>query len=488
MTALTGLPASTNQRAILLMTDGMQNTAPMVESVESMLGTTELNVVGFGTEAQLDGVLMSRLAGDHDGFYTRANDGLELAKFFALCFGNIFEAGSLVDPILALKAGERESADLPFDVCEEDRITVVVGWEDPNARLEAVVRTPGGVAVAAGPGVVVDSARTWWFTRIALPHLGEREGVWKVRIRRVTEIPGATGAAAARADVRAFVSIIPSGGPRMRPILPARRLYTGDRFTPRVALLYPNGTAPRADVKVTVEGPGVSLGELVTRHGLSAAPVAGEPTDAFRATLQAIAAASGGRLPLGSSTATVPLFDDGIHDDGGMERDGVYGNPLDDLLKFEGTYMFHAVATYGNGCRGRREASWSVHVEPGIDPGRTGVDIVAGGPGTGTVRITPRDKYGSPLGPGRGDRFEVAPLPGTQVTGPVTDNGDGSYTVPVTWDPAGGGPGVVVTQPDRGPVPVGPQGVGKQPWWCRPWLLWLLLFLIALLLVLLLFF
>jgi hypothetical protein len=109
------------------LTDGKQNTLPKVESVESMLGSTDLSVVGFGTEAQLDGALMSRLAGDHGGMYTRANDGLELEKFFALCFGNIFESGSLMDPILVLKAGEGQTADLPFDVCEEDKVTIVIG-------------------------------------------------------------------------------------------------------------------------------------------------------------------------------------------------------------------------------------------------------------------------------------------------------------------------------------------------------------------------
>jgi len=276
----------------------------------------------------------------------------------------------------------------------------------------------------------------------------------------------------------------------MRPILPTRRLYTGDRFTPKVALLYPNGTAPYADVTLTLEGPSVSLGELVSRHGLSAPQVANEPTDAFTATLQAIAAESGGQLPLGSSSVTGPLFDDGVHDDGAMERDGIYGNPLDDLLKFEGTYMFHAVATYGDGCRGRREATWSVHVEPGIDPGRTGVEVADGGPGPGgtrigTIRFTPRDKYGNMLGPGRGDRFEVTPQPGTTVTGPVADKGDGSYNVPVGWESASGGPGLIIVQPERAPAPIAVPT--KVPWWCRhPWLIWLLVAAVLGLLILLL--
>lgn len=295
----------------------------------------------------------------------------------------------------------------------------------------------------------------------------------------------------AREAASLFVQLVQTNaGHRMGmvsfPIRPTRRLYTGDRFTPQVALLYPNGTAPYADVEVTLEGPGVSLGELVTRHGLSAPQVASEPTDAFTATLQAIAVESGGQLPLGSSTRTVPLFDDGVHDDGAMERDGIYGNPLDDVLKFEGTYMLHAVATYGDGCRGRREATWSVHVELG----KTSVEVVETGTRpdggrTGTVRLTPRDAYGSPLGPGRGDRFDVTPQPGTTVTGPITDNGNGSYDIPVGWGPDSGGPGLIVVQPERAPVPI--TLPAKLPWWCtRPGLIWLVVAAVLVLLILLL--
>ncbi|MCI0747074.1 MAG: VWA domain-containing protein [Verrucomicrobia subdivision 3 bacterium] len=60
---------SGNTPAILLKTDGLQNTAPLIETVEPTLGATRLCVVGFGTEASLDGPLLSQLAGDHGGVY-----------------------------------------------------------------------------------------------------------------------------------------------------------------------------------------------------------------------------------------------------------------------------------------------------------------------------------------------------------------------------------------------------------------------------------
>jgi hypothetical protein len=161
-------------------------------------------------------------------------------------------------------------------------------------------------------------------------------------------------------------------------------------------------------------------------------------------------------LPVGSKTISVPLFDDGAHNDGAMEPDGIYNNRLKNLTKVEGTYEFRAVATFGEECKATREAFWSIHVEPAIDPVRTGVTFVEGSQQPdgrhGIVVITPRDPYGNPLGPGRGDRFTVRPIPGIKITGKVKDQGNGDYGVGVIWDPSvANTPGVVVQQPDRDP-------------------------------------
>jgi hypothetical protein len=81
----------------------------------------------------------------------------------------------------------------------------------------------------------------------------------------------------------------------------------------------------------------------------------------------------------------------------------------------------------------------------------------------GTLVLVPRDRYGNPLGPGRGDRFTVAPMPGVRIDGKVKDRGDGSYAVDVVWDVSvTPSPGVLVGQPDRDPV-IMPPGTGVPP-------------------------
>jgi hypothetical protein len=452
--ALLSFPGGPNQRAILLMTDGLQNTPPMVEDVEGSLGSTKLSVVGFGSDADIDAPLLSRLARQHGGQFTRALDGLALRKFFGLSFGNIFETGALTDPDRVLLAAQQTSEVHRFDVCGEEQITLVVGWDHPNTPLQAQIRTPSGRLLDKRIRPVVGN--TWAFWRIPLPYRGERDGTWQFTVER---IPTGGEFPPPPTDVRYFYLVVCSGGPKLMPLAGPRRVYTGDPIDPLVGLHYGNRTAPPATVELTVEAPSLALGRLVQDAGLRPPSTTGDAVGAFHATLQSIQREAGGELPVGRRAVRVPLFDDGVHDDGGLEADGIYNNRLKDLTLVEGTYHFHAVATYGDGCTATREAFWAIHVEPGIDPDRTGVTVVITGDQPdgrhGTLIITPNDTYGNPLGPGRGDRFTVSPLSGVRISGGVKDQGDGSYGVDIVWDPSVT-PGVLVNQPDREPVTIAP--------------------------------
>jgi hypothetical protein len=478
---------SPNDFAVLLLSDGLQNTAPMIEEVERFLGSTKLCVIGFGSDAEINGPLLSRIAREHGGDFTRAVDGLALRKFFGLCFGNMFESGALGDPEFLLRANQAESEPHEFSVCGEERITLVLGWDDPLTPLRAPVRTPSGSLVNNDFTEEV-RGRTWVFWRIPLPHEGERDGTWQFTVDRM---PGGDDVGPSPSDVRYFFLAISAGGPKLTYLGGSRRIYTGDPIDPLVGLHYPNGTTPKAEMELTIEVPTVALGQLVSDAGIRPPEVSADAVGAFHATLQAIQREAGGKLPVPTSTVRVKLFDDGSHDDGAMEPDGVYNHRLEDLTRAEGTYQFRAVASYGEECRATREALWSVHVEPGIDPDRsdiTLVDVTDQPDGRhGTLVIVPRDRYDNPLGPGRGDRFSVSPMLGVAIDNGVIDRGDGSYGASLTWDvgitPA---PGVLAHQPDRDPVVIqpddGPVLTDKR---CPPWPCWFLGLTAIILLILL---
>jgi hypothetical protein len=481
------VPPGINPRAILLLTDGLQNTNPMIEAaeVQGLLPGIDITAVGFGTEANLDGALLTQLAEQHNGLYMRAGDGLDLKKFFGLAFGNMFEAGALMDPRFTLARDQPAGAPVPFQVCGEETITIIVGWDNPAATLRAEVRTPGGALITgATPGTEQAVGRTWTFLRIPLPHGGERDGTWTVTVVRPA---GSVTAAPSAPATRGFVNVIAKGGPRLARWPDRARYHVGDPINPIVALRYAAGGAPgHASVRVTVTRPSASLGNILAQEKLKPPiTLSGDTIPARQATLMAIEAASG-QPAVGYTETAFDLISDPAHTNGQFETAGVFGYPSTDLLTVEGNYTFHARATYGVGCVSTRELTWSIMVHPSIDPGRTGVTVSDGGQrpdGTraGTVTVTPRDRYGNLLGPGRLADLTITGMPGTTVTGPVRDNRDGSYRVPVAWDPAAGAPGVIVAQPGRPLAAVVLRPPGPRPQGCR--LCWVLLGLLLVILL-----
>lgn len=380
-------PHGGSKRAILLLTDGLQNTTPMIADVENQLAGIKLFIVGYGDDAHLDGPLLTKLARDHDGWYVRTDHGLALRKFFGLSFGNIFQSGALVDPEYHIAASDNMGVTIDCQVCDETELTGVVGWDKPAGALGFRIQAPDGTGIdATSPGITTDLGTTWAFFRIPLPYAANRSGTWKFTVVRAKEKRRNQNIA-----LDYFVSIIAKGGPQLIPLPPPHHIDVGDPLPILVGLYYPDRTVPaNAEVTVTVTGPKVSIRDLVVKHGLVAPPGGPDPVNAWTATLQLIAASNGGVLPVPTFTYSVALFDDGLHEDGAMEPDGVFGNTIKGITKFEGTYEFHAVARYGEKCKASREAFWSLTVGLKDDPYRHVVKDQPGRPPRGSGKPTTR--------------------------------------------------------------------------------------------------
>lgn len=485
--------SGTRDEVILLLTDGMENTPPMIENIESGIGNRRLCIVGYGDESNLNGPLLARLAILNDGSYTVAQDELALKKFFASCFGDIFEAGFLMDPDFEMPRNVREAEPLSFTVCGEEAVTVVLGWDKPESSLAFNVETPSGIVVPfSDPNVTSGRGRTWAFIKIKLPLNTEQDGTWKVNVFRPSggEFPPPA------IDLKYFVNVVAKGGPALKLMADRRQYYTGDVYNPLVRLFYPNNISPaHAQVKLEVKRPKQSLGNILKENGLEQnSQVSGDTIPAVYSTLTAIKNQSNGNL-VEYETLTFDLFDDGGHDDGAMESDGIFGNPLQDLFNAEGLYSLRASATFGHHCEATRELAWSVYVDSKVDENNTDINLTNNGDDSNgkqdwTVTITPKDSYGNFLGPGRLDVLDVAGTFGTDITGGVKDNGDGTYSVDVKVDSTKADePSVVVQQPGSSPAvfcrPKETQSTEtKLPsWW---WLVILILMLIILVLFLLL--
>jgi hypothetical protein len=437
-----------NVRTILLLTDGLQNTPPLIENVTGLDGIS-INAIGFGAASSLNGVLLTQLSETHDGLYVRAGDGLDLKKHFALAFGNIFAAGALLDPESTLPAAEPTGKPIKFNVCGERTITVVIGWDKPGNSLAINVKTPGGATItAASQGVEHATGRTWAFLRIRLPHGGERNGSWTVTVSRA-------GGLERPKPLHYFVNVIAGGGTKFRR-WPGRDLYfTGDAVNPVVHLAGGDGFPKNAKVRLTVTRPAASAGTLLVKARKPQAPAAqkGDIIPARQTTMLALEKSS--RRPLiDYSEHKFDLSSDPAHTNNAARSSGLFGATLRDFLNVEGTYTFHAVATYayGKDCIGSRELQWSAEVEVGVDQEKSDVKVTTGATRPDkkkifTFVIVPRDSFGNYVGPGRPDAFTVSGAPGTTLTGAVRDNGDGSYTVAGLIDAGVKKPGVQLVRP-----------------------------------------
>lgn len=449
-----------NPRAILLLTDGLQNQPRFIADVEPALAGIDLHAIGLGSEANLDSTLLSALATAHGGLYTRASSGLALLKFFSQAFGNIFEAGVLLDPEFDLPANQ-SAPPLAFRVCGEERLTAVVGWDRTDANLIVRLRTPGGSVIhASTAGVESSLGRNWTYLRVPLPQGGERDGTWQVEVLR----PGGGGEFPPPAPaLRYFVSVIPAGGPRLlREPEENNRNYTGDTVSPLLRIRQADGSWPHElAIELTVLRPDAGIGNLLSDAGLRSSEVVdGDVLPARQATLKAIEAASG-KPAIRYIEQHFTLMEDAANTRGAFEAAGSLGIALPDFLRMEGNYTFHAKARYGH-CSGSRELVWTMHVDVGIDGGNTDVTTIAlgtrpDGQQCQRLTFTPRDKYGNRFGPGRASDLSVAARPGSTLTSAVHDVGKGAYQVDLCWDiGAGEPPGIVIGQPGRVPVSVGP--------------------------------
>jgi hypothetical protein len=437
--------ANTNLRSILLLTDGLQNTPPLIADVAGLDGIS-INAVGFGPASNLNGALLTQLSETHNGIYMRAGDGLDLKKFFSLAFGNIFASGALLDPPGRLKTGEKESKPIRFNVCGETAVTVVVGWDKAEAELAITVKTPGGATITgSSSGVEHATGRTWAFLRIKLPHGGERNGAWSAIVNRA----GFGGVGGGPIDY--FVNVIAGGAAKLRR-WPGRDLYfTGEAINPVVQLA--GGDTRSAKVSLTVTRPAASVGSILTKARKPQPPATqkGEPIPSLQATMLAMEKTT--RKPIVDYTEhRFDLSGDPVQTNVTARSAGLHGTVLTDFLNVEGTYTFHAVATYGKGCISSRELQWSVEVE--VDQTKSDVKITTGATLPDkkkliVVGVVPRDSFGNHVGPGRPNAFTVTGMPGTVLTGAVRDNGDGSYTVGGVNDPKVGKPGVVLARPVR---------------------------------------
>ena len=187
-TAQNLLTAGGNERrkAILLLTDGMENTAPRIVDVKPELGDTHICSIGLGTAGSLDGPKLQDLSERQGGIYISTPDALQMKKYFVVCFANIFDTDMAEDPLDTLPAGALVSAPTVHRADGDEKIIFVLGWGNAtSAGLRLAITTPSGsVLDLNAPGVQSKVGSSWQIVRVKTPYYGEIDGDWTARAVR----------------------------------------------------------------------------------------------------------------------------------------------------------------------------------------------------------------------------------------------------------------------------------------------------------------
>lgn len=187
-----------SRKAILLLTDGKENTPPCLDGTGSgcigpvndiasdAFGDTHICAIGFGVDdSTLDSIILRDLSERQGGIYTSGGGSLNLAKFFVDCFADIFDESITIDPIENLGPEQDASDPIRIPVNFATKVTFVLAWEQVADPLQLSITTPSGEIVDLTNEAIESSfGPTWHIVRIPLPYKSEGSGDWEARAVR----------------------------------------------------------------------------------------------------------------------------------------------------------------------------------------------------------------------------------------------------------------------------------------------------------------
>lgn len=183
-----GTPHYTNT-ALLVLTDGVENTSPMLIDVRSSLTATTF-AVGLGAPQNISVAALSALAQAHDGYLLvtgtiDADGAARLDKYFLQILAGATNANVVLDPSSLLVSGATQR--IPFWVSDADYGLDVYLLCDQPSRVSFELETPDGTRIDAattGNSAFVSGDRVGYY-RLSLPALpqaadGSHAGRWHV--------------------------------------------------------------------------------------------------------------------------------------------------------------------------------------------------------------------------------------------------------------------------------------------------------------------
>lgn len=321
--------------AIVLLSDGLENTAPYVSNVLPTIKASKTTVHTVGLGADADEALMLDIASQTGGTYNFAPTPQELAGIYNTIAGAVANRQTLLSAAGVAQQGVTDQKDVVVDSTVSDA-TFSISWSNSGSTIDLALRKPNGQIVdptvaANDPNVEYVAGSTYRYYRIIRPTL--TAGVWQLRIT------GGSVATTSEKDATAS---------------PASESYTA-RVSAQTALtarfyLDRNSYLTTEPIKLVV-----TLSDQQPIRGAMVQVSAQPPSQAAVAIRSsAWIGANGDTIPdptkvtelnerYTQAATTITLYDDGLHGDG-LAQDGVYANTFINTYR-AGTWMFSASAS-----------------------------------------------------------------------------------------------------------------------------------------------
>ncbi|MBV6506419.1 MAG: hypothetical protein ILNGONEN_01996 [Syntrophorhabdaceae bacterium] len=427
-----------HRRVILLVTDGMENTAPMIAEIQEDITNNKVTVfpLGLGYSSGIDEAKLIELANKTGGDYRITDDDLIFRKYFIELLGSAVDWSVVTDPILTLSANE--SASIPVTISSIDNEALFTAyWSDFDNAIELSLRSPSGRVFNSSSNTYVGKNRySYYLLNLRRLSSQDRTGNWSMTMKAKPGI-------GSDKQVRLSASALVRSGTQMSVGFDKPTIYTGDRSMLKVHLV--DGGKPLIGAKVVArcDQPSKGFGNVMHDNPVDLKKV--KPISQYGDSLKPLQLKVTflqqklGKNFMPRKSQRITLYDDGTHGDD-QANDGVYANSFGDT-KVPGSYSFHLVASNVliGSVKTTREWTKVLHSEVNINPTYSIVDVklvsktVEGW--RYLVKVAPRDRFGNYMSPGHSVNLKIS-YQGIHREIVLNDNLDGMYSKEILLSPS----------------------------------------------------
>ena len=319
--------------AIVLLTDGVENTAPFVSTVLPGIQSTKTAIHTIGLGPLVEEPFLQNIAAQTGGTYNfvASGAGSQLAGVYNTIAGAITGQQLLFSLAGVVQTGGTDNKQVVID-SSTDQVTFSISWSSSANSLDLTLEDPNGglidPAVAASNGdIEYIAGSSYKYYRIISPTLVA--GTWTMKITNGVIVSANQAANLVASEVQYLAQVLGPSELDLRPYIDQARVQTGQPI--RISITLSDAQPILGAQVLAVVGPLIRV---------SPNSAADEPNPILY------------------------LYDDGLHDDG-LANDGVYANTLPgSQTGNSGTYHFTVFAngTSNSGASFAREGKQNVVV------------------------------------------------------------------------------------------------------------------------------